>query len=217
MLDGERLAYWYLRLNGFLLLPNVMIHPEVGRNPMGEIDVLGVRFPHRRELLTNSMEDDRPFTQFKKPLIVLGEVAKGQTKVNASWRDRSKRNIDRMMRLVGAFPPVKEGKVISALYDEGFYSDETYNVSVVCFGQRINSVLAKELPKVIHVTWMEVVDFIFRRFEAHEKAKHYHRQWDEVGHQLWSLYQVHRIDRGGFGQAVRTKFGLLSELDSRLD
>jgi hypothetical protein len=50
MLTDDRLAYWYLRLDGFLPLPNVLIHPKVGKNPTGEIDALGVLFAHRSKL-----------------------------------------------------------------------------------------------------------------------------------------------------------------------
>jgi len=29
--DSEKLAYWYLRLNGFLSIPNFIVHRDTGR------------------------------------------------------------------------------------------------------------------------------------------------------------------------------------------
>lgn len=55
----ERLAYWYLRLNGYLLLENFIIHHDVSSNQETDADLLGVRFQHRAENLNNPMHDDR--------------------------------------------------------------------------------------------------------------------------------------------------------------
>ncbi len=41
----EQLGYWYLRLNGFLTIPNFVVHPDVGHNQETDVDILGVRFP----------------------------------------------------------------------------------------------------------------------------------------------------------------------------
>ena len=57
-IDAERLAYWYLRLNGCLTIQNFVVHPDKGREQKTDVDILAVRFPHRAELLHNSMKDD---------------------------------------------------------------------------------------------------------------------------------------------------------------
>ena len=46
MNHSEWIAYWYLRLNGFFLVHNFVIHriPPYGRST--EIDLLGIRPPH---------------------------------------------------------------------------------------------------------------------------------------------------------------------------
>ena len=51
----EKLAYWYLRLNGFLTIPNFVVHPDNGSNQKTDIDILGVRFPYRAENLNRQM------------------------------------------------------------------------------------------------------------------------------------------------------------------
>ncbi len=47
---GETLTYWYLRLNGFFLLRNFVLHPsyesEGTNNQAADSDLLAVRFPH---------------------------------------------------------------------------------------------------------------------------------------------------------------------------
>jgi len=49
---SERLALWFLRLNGFMTIPNFIVHPEGPREDGAypqrtDVDVLDVRFPFR--------------------------------------------------------------------------------------------------------------------------------------------------------------------------
>ena len=53
----ERLAYWYLRLNGFLLWENLVLHPDQGAQQHTDADLVGVKFGHRSELLDVPMVD----------------------------------------------------------------------------------------------------------------------------------------------------------------
>ena len=53
---GETLAYWYLRLNGFIPISNYVLHRPFGlqgRGPRrsGDADILAVRFPYSYELV----------------------------------------------------------------------------------------------------------------------------------------------------------------------
>lgn len=207
-LTFERLAYWYLRLNGFLVLSNVMIHPETGRNTHGEIDVLGVRFPHRSELLINSMRDDPNLSGFDKPLIVLGEVKTGRADVNETWRSPMKRNMERILRLLGVFPLNRISEVATAVYTEGFYADEQYYLKVAAFGASTNTSLATTHPAIIQITWLDISAFVYSRFKQHRNAKFYHNQWDSSGHALWDLYQQHSKDAGAFHRALMLRCGL---------
>ena len=76
-ITSEQLAYWYLRLNGFLTIQNFIVHPDSGSEQRTDADVLGVRFPYRAELKPNPMVDDVPFTKVAdKPFIVMVEVKK---------------------------------------------------------------------------------------------------------------------------------------------
>lgn len=58
---GETLAYWYLRLNGFFLLRNFVLHPlqesEAGDRYPADSDLLAIRFPHVYEEIGGQPED----------------------------------------------------------------------------------------------------------------------------------------------------------------
>jgi len=147
MLTDERLAYWYLRLNGFLALPNVMIHPEVGKNPKGEIEVLGVRFPHQSELLINFMRADERFSRTDMPLIVFGEATKGRAKVNRTWLAPSERNMERILRIVGAYPVQKTSEIAAALYQDGYFADEKHCLRVLPLDRASTAIWLKIWPR----------------------------------------------------------------------
>jgi hypothetical protein len=67
----EQLAYWYLRLNGFLTIRNFIVHPDAGSDQRTDVDILGVRFPYRAELSPHDMKDDELFTDVNdRPYIV---------------------------------------------------------------------------------------------------------------------------------------------------
>ena len=50
---GERIAYWYLRLNGFLLVEDFVLHRQDGRGT-SDADLLGVRLRHSMESIDNA-------------------------------------------------------------------------------------------------------------------------------------------------------------------
>ena len=61
-MNPERVASWYLRLNGFLQIENFYVHPEGRGGARTDADLLAVRFPHRAERRYDNphdiMEDD---------------------------------------------------------------------------------------------------------------------------------------------------------------
>jgi hypothetical protein len=82
-ISSEQLAYWYLRLNGFLTIPNFVVHPDQGGNQETDVDVLGVRFPYREENLGLPMEDEKHFRKFPdKAFITIAEVKSGRCGLN---------------------------------------------------------------------------------------------------------------------------------------
>jgi hypothetical protein len=52
-------------------IPNFVIHPDTGSEQRTDVDLLGVRFPYRSELLLNSMRDDEMFRRVREKAYVV--------------------------------------------------------------------------------------------------------------------------------------------------
>jgi len=88
---GETLTYWYLRLNGFFLLRNFVLHPpyesEGTNNQAADSDLLAVRFPHVYEEIGGQPDDwDSRFRTwgFSLEEDIIGLVIEVKTSPNAN-------------------------------------------------------------------------------------------------------------------------------------
>jgi len=104
-IDPEKLAYSYFRLNGCLTIENFVIHPDWGRTQRTDIDLIAVRFPHRAELLHKPMRDnDNTFADRTRIRVIFAEVKTGTCNLNGPWINRKRKNMQRALRAIGAFP-----------------------------------------------------------------------------------------------------------------
>jgi hypothetical protein len=182
----EKLAYWYLRLNGFLMLPGFIVHPDEGNQQETEIDLLAVRFPYRAENLQRPMKDDTPFRCIRsKPFIVFGEVTKGPCKLNKPWTSQERDNMLRFLQALGPLCKAEAKIAAKKLYDVGCYSCRRYRVSLLCFGESRDPEVTRKYPNVPQILWDKVLRFIYERFREYRKEKCSHGQWDQDGKQLW--------------------------------
>lgn len=189
-IQSEHLAYWYLRLNGFLTIVNFVVHPDVGRNQETDVDVLGVRFPYRAENLINPMRDDHHFTKIQnKSLVVIAEVKSGRCALNGPWTKPERRNMQRVLRAVGAFPEHECELVAESLYNKGQYISQLYHVTLLCFGREMNQEVRGHYKKVPQILWPDVLSFIYRRFHEYRTQKVSHPQWDSHGQDLWRTFE----------------------------
>lgn len=211
-ISSERLAYWFLRLNGFLTQYNFVVHPEGADqyghyNQQTEVDVIGVRFPHRRENRIKPMQDHGLFQGDGRLQLVLAETKSTRCTLNPSWRDPANENMQKVLTAVGALSPEHVEAAAAGLYQDGIWTDgATVSVRWVLFGMQPNGTLRKELPQVPQLTWdREVLPFIFQRFFDYRMEKQSHPQWDEdakglfqtvrdVGHDLAKFISLVRID-----------------------
>src|SRR6266403_1768319 len=90
-LNAEGVAYWYLRLNGFLCLRNFLVHGDTGGEVRTEIDVVGVRFKHRREHFRDPMIDDDWIEQAKRTIVVFCDAKTGARDINLPWQNRERK------------------------------------------------------------------------------------------------------------------------------
>jgi hypothetical protein len=184
--DAEKLAYWFLRLNGFFTITNFVVHPDEGHQQRTDVDILGCRFPYRKELLTKPMEDYDIFQSIdNKILIVLAEVKSGRCNLNGPWTLPIKKNMQRVLFSVGCFQTTNIEEIASHMYDQGFYKNDTYIIEHICFGSEKNYDLLTRYENVPQITWDMVLEFIHNRFEKYRQQKSGHPQWDEYGKMLW--------------------------------
>lgn len=186
IINSEKLAYWYFRLNGFLSIENFVIHPDWKSEQRTDIDLVAVRFPYRNELPENPMKDDtRIILAPDKIRIVLAEVKAGLCNLNDSWLDRKKNNMKQILYAIGPFENVDA--VSEKLYDHGWYENQNFVFSLFCLGQRKNPIRLTQFPKMPQLTWDEVLSFIHERFRQYKDQKCSHERWDETGQTLWDL------------------------------
>ncbi len=87
---GEEIACWYLRLNGFFLISNFVIHRTEGIQYSADADVLAVRPPHVFEPVGGQDDDWDPqlaqLLGFHRTVGLICEVKTGAFKANKLFR-----------------------------------------------------------------------------------------------------------------------------------
>ncbi len=197
-LNAESLAYWYLRLNGFLSIQNFVVHPDQGRNQETDVDLMAVRFPFRSENLIRPMRDDKVFSKHKIPYIVFTEVKAGRCSLNGPWTKPERQNMKRVLHALGAFTEKENDWIAHELYRNGTFQNQFYHVSLMCIGAEINEQIKQKFPYVPQIIWDHILRFIFKRFREYKNQKVSHVQWDETGKLLWNKSVEFRRDQEYF-------------------
>ena len=198
-LEPEMIAYWYLRLNGYMQIKDFIVHPDrrADGSARTDVDLIGVRFPHRKERLYDKddspMEDDENNLGLSKYAIdqdkidvILVEVKKsGICRINGPWTNKEKENMQRVLSAVGCFPTTRKSEIneiANQLYDNGYYAGEYIRIRLVA----IASFKSEELsvPRVTQIIWEDILGFLFDRFKKYGKIKANIDQWDAIGKKL---------------------------------
>lgn len=185
-ITSERLAHWFFRLNGFLATSNFVVHVDQGFGQRTDVDVLGVRFPHRAENQIRPMADHPEFADATRVQVVLVETKRTRCRLNEAWTDAKRGNLERVL-CAGGFVPLPEvPSVASRLYGEGQWVGTSLRVSLVAVGGEHNSGLERAYPSVRQLLWhRDVLPFIHERFWSYRDEKRMHPQWDADAHQLF--------------------------------
>ncbi len=206
VLKAENLAHWYLRLNGFMVQDNFVLHPEhKPYQTRTDADIFGVRFPLRKEL---SFEDDERFRSDDRPRFIIAEITQGQCKLNGPWTEPGRKNMNYVLDAIGAFPPGEIDAIAASLYAKYCFEDAKYRFSLLAFGKAIDSKYAGKGKGLIQIEFREVVRFIFDRFTKFRNEKKDHQHWDPAGHLLWKLSGDHRSSIEAFSANVLREFGI---------
>lgn len=205
-LRTEDLAGWYLRLNGFLTMPNFIVHRDEGYGQRTEADILAVRFPYREEVVCefgddgvareSAMADDRIFVELtRKPCILITEVKATTCSLNDRLIDPAEHNLERVLRVIGILPRDQIAAASAAVYRNGFVDYQEVYIGFCCVGERINRHLGNprlkcryDPARVPQITFEQISEFIYGRFDAFTNQKRYHHQWGCVGRLLWDLF-----------------------------
>ncbi len=187
-IKAETLAYWYLRLNGFLTITNFIVHPNSGYDQRTDVDVIGIRFPYREELLYNPMQDDTIFkANSEKPLLVFTEVKSSICDLNGPWTKPQKENMQQVLRAIGTFKTAEIDTVSKSLYKDGNYEGDQIIVKLLCVGGTINPKLQRKYKGVPQIIFDDILSFIYNRFTSYYQQKASHNQWDKDIKALWNL------------------------------
>ncbi|MGD1004660.1 MAG: hypothetical protein ABR887_04495 [Methanoregulaceae archaeon] len=204
--NPERLAYWYLRLNGFLLLEDFIIHPDEGSDQRTDIDLLGVRFFHRAENCIHPMQDDPRITRCNKLCnVIITEVKKGQCALNGPWTNPKDRNIHRILTAIGCIPRANIKMAAKNLYESGCYHYGNISCQLISIGNSPGNIAIPNVPQIL---FTNVIEFIFNRFRDYQKQKASTGNWSSDGQKLKELAFRYN-EKIEFDKQVRIFFGLI--------
>jgi hypothetical protein len=151
-IDPEQLAYWYFRLNGFLTTVNFVVHDDEAEEQRTEVDLVGVRFKDRRELLVDPMKDDIKFSREETPvLFVIAEVSRTKCKLNGPWTKENLRNLDRVLSAFGMVTKSTDSirHASELLYSEGSYLGSFAMIRLIAVGREESRSLKSSYPNVL--------------------------------------------------------------------
>lgn len=189
-ITSERLANWFFRLNGFLTISNFVVHVDQGYGQQTDVDVLGVRFPHREENQIRPMPDHPEFADAARIQVVLVETKRTLCRLNASWTDETRGNLQRVLRAGGFVEAGRVHEVAKSLYASGDWAEGSQRVRLVVVGRDHNKDLAQAYPLVRQLLWhVEVLPFIHERFWSYRNEKRMHPQWDPDIHEVFVAAQ----------------------------
>jgi len=201
----EDLAHWYFRLNGFMTIPNFVLHPRTTRgNQRTDVDIFGVRFPFHREL---QYKDDQRFGQVTKPYFLIAEVKTSLCELNGPWKKPEMANMEDVLRAIGECAPEMVDQIAKALYTDQRFEDETRLIQIIGVGERLNHDTDSAYRPNLQIQFREIAGFIYQRFWRYRNQKRNHQQWDGAGLFLYNATEQNH-DEDEFIQQVFPHFGL---------
>lgn len=188
---AEHVASWYFRLNGFLSIPGFVVHPDVvQRYPRTEADLLAVRLPYSSELVGGQlMVDDArlvALAALSRPLFLMIEVKTNLCNINGPWSRAEDGNMQRVIRRLGFATEAEIEAVAADMYQHLRCERESFVVQYATIGRRANPGQQRRYPSLLQVTWDDISDFLFQRFQQFPqklppKGRKVHEQWPDFG------------------------------------
>jgi hypothetical protein len=214
-MNPEKVAYWYLRLNGFFQIEDFCVHPGGRGGARTDADLLAVRFPHRAERLFDDpghiMQDDTDRLGLSPDRIevVIAEVKAGRCALNGPWTDPDRRNVHRVLAAIGCLPRDKIDAAAKEIYETGLHEGEDrLRIRLVAIGREENRELRAGYPNVPQVLWPDLLGFIHDRHRRYRQQKRQTDHWDRTGKELKKMATERGLRREDFIRHVLDKMGV---------
>ncbi|MCJ7583338.1 MAG: hypothetical protein MUO30_01010 [Anaerolineales bacterium] len=212
-LRAQILATWYLRFNGFFIVPNFILHDaglhkQVG-GQLSEADLLAIRLPYTHEIIKGNdfkinIQPDRVLDLTGQVLdFVIVEVSSEQCKFN--WLDTQKKNINQefltyALRRFGWWSDIEQISYILAKKKRLDQADEKIGLStrirLLSLGNSIN----RDLEGILQITFHDVLRYLkedlFASYGLDERLKAIvsdHKQWDPLICQVYNKLIGHKV------------------------
>lgn len=176
---GETLANWYLRLNGFFLLPNFVLHhlPSEAEDDRfnADIDLLAIRTPYTYEEIGGKScdQDCELLGELIHPQLLTGVIVEVKTSLRANPVQRLSR-LERGVQRLGLLPHEWSPEVADALMPNG-QSASVVKTETAIIGTLLicsSNLRNRNLRKYSHVITLEECEsFIIERFGAYADQK----------------------------------------------
>ena len=207
-LTAEKIAYWYLRLNGFLLLDNYLVHGDRRGQTRTDIDLLGVRFRYRREHLNDPMQDDDWIEKARRNILVFCEVKTGAQDLNASWALRNRNMMESFLGLIGIVPPEYAPGVVEDLYDHGRSERvDGLLITTLLINHDLDCIVPYRWKEAQRISISHALEFIHHRFSLYRNLKSDNRQWHDSGQLLWRLFNGNWRSQDQFVESILREIG----------
>lgn len=188
---AEEVAQWYFRLNGFLMIPSFVLHPDCEKpHALTDVDILGVRFPHSSERIDNrTMADDdrllRLAPQGQTLFVMVESKSTEGCKLNGAWKQPQRGNMQRAIRRLGFTAESSVETIAQSMYRSLRWKDDSHVLQYICIGRVSSPDYRRTYPDLVQLTWDEIASFLFSRFKAFPEklptGETVHQQWPRFG------------------------------------
>ena len=179
---SELLVECYLRLNGYFIVNNFILHKQHGSQET-EVDLIGIRFPNQIELIKDDgghgriqqLENDAELIGEEKLVdVIIAEVKKGKSGINGPFEKEEV--LKYILNWIGCLNGKERVKAIECLKrKEDFRTDDgKIKVRFVCFGGERSEIKCKQ------ITLPGALTFIRGRFKKYVRYKTHSDQWSGV-------------------------------------
>jgi hypothetical protein len=208
---AEILATWYMRFNGFFVVPNFIIHDaglykQVG-GQLSEADLLAIRLPYEHEIIRGNdfeinVQNHHCLDITNRMEFVIAEISSGKCKFN--WFNKETKTINEnyinyALKRFGWWPDTGEiSKELSVKFQRELKSKSTgivERIRLLSFGNERNS----EIDGIMQITFKDVLQFLkeelFMSYRVNEDLKSAvsdHKQWDQMICQVYNKLLGHR-------------------------